>query len=456
MKHIVVSETQLRTGAWYDEQPIDLHFPVEWEVSIFKPRTPPALTDNEIGETLERPFGQPPLRERCRGKGRPLIIVDDPNRPTPAARVIPRLLKQIEDAGIPPKEIRILVATGTHGTPRIETIQKKVGRQATCSCQIFVHDPHRDCLRIGRTSFGTPVSVNRIVLSSDIVVGVGGIYPNHTAGWGGGSKLALGVLGFESIRHLHYRHNGVGWGASRNSNSFRQDLDEIARMIGLTTMVSLHVNADRDPIRITCGNHFEYFGKEVGFAKEVFSAPIPENADLIISNTYPNDLSLTFAAMKGITPLLHSPPAASRVAIAACREGVGYHGLFPLVDRPRFNRERHVLRRMSAMRPREFVQKAVSRLFLKTRATLTSSRDPECTRQKPTHPVWLYRPGVHAEPLPSQIPGMRVVCDWSEVLEQVKREQGDKNHIRVLIYPCAPLQCLAKRQAPPWVDDLED
>lgn len=60
--------------------------------------------------------------------------------------------------------------------------------------------------------------------------------------------------------------------------------------------------------------------------------PAPEGADVVISNTYPNDVSLTFGRMKGMVPLhAWAPPRATRIAVAACTEGIGRHNLFPLV-----------------------------------------------------------------------------------------------------------------------------
>src|SRR5262249_38816637 len=154
----------------------------------------------------------PPIRELCRGKRRPLIVVDDPNRPTPVGRVLPHVLAQLRAAGIAARDVTILLATGTHGAPAPETVVKKVGTEAASSCRVLVHDAGRDLVRAGTTALGTPVFVNRAVVESDVLLGIGGIYPNHTAGFGGGSKLALGVLGLRSIMHLHFRHEGAGWG----------------------------------------------------------------------------------------------------------------------------------------------------------------------------------------------------------------------------------------------------
>ena len=100
-------EQEFRTGAWHGEEALFLPFPAGWDVTVLWPRTPPALTDLEIAESLDRPIGQPPIREICRGRSRPLIIVDDLNRPTPVGRVMPLVLEHFRQAGIPAQAVRI-------------------------------------------------------------------------------------------------------------------------------------------------------------------------------------------------------------------------------------------------------------------------------------------------------------------------------------------------------------
>src|SRR5262245_37209392 len=215
-------ERELRTGAWHGDSPLRLEFPVGWCITIHWPNTPPRLTDSQILECLARPDGQPAIRELCKGKFRPLILVDDVNRPTPAARIISPLLKEFEAAGIPCSNVTILVGRGSHGEPHRESMMLKVGQQAASSCRILLHDPYRNTSKIGKTSFGTPVHVNKEVMAADFVLGIGGIYPNNTAGFGGGSKLALGVLDVRVISQLHRKHRGMGWGSQETRNSFRE------------------------------------------------------------------------------------------------------------------------------------------------------------------------------------------------------------------------------------------
>ena len=437
----IACTTQLRTNAWYGDQIIRLDFPAEWKICELWPTTPAPLTDKEIAASLENPIAQPPIRKMCQGKSRPLIIVDDLNRATPASRVLPFLLRQFGEAGISARNVRILMAGGSHGKANSDAVSRKVGAEAAASCQLMVHDCRVDLVNLGVTSFGTPIFVNKEVISSDLVIGIGGIYPNHTAGFGGGSKLALGVLGLRSIMHLHYRHKAMGWGGLGTDSSFRKDLDEIAGAMRLNTTISLQIDADRSVIRLDCGDYRLYYEQAVAFARRTFSTGIPSDFDVVISNAYPNDLSLTFARMKGVTPLRYCQPGASRVAIASCCEGLGEHGLFPLIA-PKFQRARRMFRQLLVLRAGEIGRKFAGRLKRELPLSFATrgQRRPATSRSTSNNPILLYRPGSCGESLRLRIRDIRVTSSWTEVLETIQKEQGGRKHLKVVIYPCAPLQ----------------
>jgi nickel-dependent lactate racemase len=426
-----------------------LDFPEHWDAKVWWPRTPQPVTDDAIVQALERPVGQQPISELARGKLRPLVIVDDLTRPTPAGRVLPFVLRQLADAGIPSDEVRIVIGTGTHEPPPADALARKLGALAAASCRVLVHDHTRGVVKLGRTSFGTPVLVNREVVASDLVIGIGGVYPQHSTGFGGGSKLALSVLGKRSIIGLHYGHPSGG-GSYDVRNDFRRDLDEIARMIGLGTSISLHLNADRDVVRVVSGDHQRYYEDAVAFAVRAYLAPPPGDADVVISNAYPIDVSLTFMHSKGLIPLLHARPGASRVIVSACTEGVGHHGLFPFVNGPRFQRQRHmlrILRTTPAAVPAKAARLVSMRLPLapvlarRGRSPLRGRAGGPAANGQMT-PIWLYAAGRAPGSLPRQIPGMTALYDWNDVLERVQQEQRGKHRLDVAVYPCAPLQVL--------------
>jgi nickel-dependent lactate racemase len=55
-------------------------------------------------------------------------------------------------------------------------------------------------------------------------------------------------------------------------DDFQRDLDEIAQMVGLNTIISLQVNANREIIHMSCGDRVQCFGGSLAFSKKVLRA----------------------------------------------------------------------------------------------------------------------------------------------------------------------------------------
>jgi len=426
----------LPTAAWYGDRSFDLELPEPWDVEVFWPKTPPELTDGQIQEALAKPIGQLPIRQLARGCVSPVIVVDDPTRPTPASRVMPFLLREFELAGIAASAVTVVVATGTHGPPDPRAVIAKVGQETATRCRrVHIHDHRRDVVRLGRTRFGTPVFVDRMVAACDFVVGLGGVYPQHTAWFGGGSKILLGVLGERSIAHLHY----TNWNVPQRyatDNRFRADLNQVAELVGMRTCISIHIDANRRPVRVVSGDPLAYYEAAARYSRDEYRAPAPGNADVVISNAYPMDTSVTFAESKGTIPLKHTRPAASKVLIAACSEGTGNHGLFPLLQVPDHHYEIQRLRR--AWINRSQLPGKIARRVRASRYRQTAPADePNLYR-----PIRLYRPVEVETQIPASLPGIRRMGSWEEVLHEVALEQPADRRLRAVVYPCAPLQVL--------------
>lgn len=435
---------QLRAGAWYGDYEIELAFPDHWTVETFWPHTPDPLTEEELEACLEHPVKQPPLRELGRGKTRPVILVDDLTRPTPANHVLALVLRQLQEASIPKGSVTIVVGGGTHRPASLDQAMRKLGPAAD-GCRVVVHDQRMNLVRLGTTSYGTPVIVNREVATSDLLIGIAGVYPQHSVGFGGGSKLLLGALGRRSIMSLHYGHSSVA-GTYNAENDFRRDLDEMSRRVRLDTIITLHVDANRNVVRAVSGDHHNYYRDAVAFSKSAFAAPLPGDADVVIANAYPMDVSLTFARSKGLAPLSRGKPGASRVLIAACSEGLGYHGLFPFLNGPRFEKQIHVLRRLAVMPPRKIPAKVRGRLTRLTRRSVqpsgTGPAAIERSEESRPRSISLYAPGALPGGLPDVIPGMSLRSGWGSVLDAIATEQGAHRALQVAVYPCSPLHCL--------------
>lgn len=437
----------LRVGAWYGDTEVRLDLPAAWRVEVRGPDTPPPLTDDQLRLALEHPVGQPPIRVLAASRRRPCLVVDDLSRPTPAARLVPMILGQLRDAGVAAEEVTIVLAKGSHGPVHEGTWDKKVGREAAARCRLIVHEYDRDLVRRGRTAHGTPILVNRHVAAADLLIGVGGIYPQHTTGFGGGSKLALGVLGRRSIVALHYGHDSM-LGSGDPENAFRRDLDEIATGLGLRTMVSVHVDARREIVRAVAGDPLAYYADAVAFSRRAYSVAPPDGADIVICNTYPQDVSLTFMRSKGLAPLSAAAAAATRIAIGAPAEGVGLHRLFPFVE-DRWEPSRQRARKLMMRGPRVILRR-LARSRPGSRAPQSPSPVPAAAARRP---ILLFSP----IPLPASLlagselwrgSGDRVVPfgQWNDVVAAAVEEQRSVDRPRAVVYPCASIQVLERRK----------
>ena len=87
----------IHTRAWAGDEALTLTFPDGWTVETFGPEECPQVTADQIQTAFDNPIGTPRIAELAKGKNSAAIIVDDLSRPTPAAELIPYVLKELDD-----------------------------------------------------------------------------------------------------------------------------------------------------------------------------------------------------------------------------------------------------------------------------------------------------------------------------------------------------------------------
>ncbi len=423
----------LSTGAWYEERQLVLEVPSSWRVRTHAPDTGDPLSDEEIAAAIRQPSGRS-LRELALDARSVAVIVDDLTRPTPAERLLPPLLAELGEAGVARDRVTIILGTGTHGPASSDAVRRKLGDTAR-GCRIAGHDDRGPSVALGRTSSGSHVAIDPVVAAADRVVAIGGVYPQNTAAFGGGAKAILGVLARRSIEDLHFGH-GTDDGRYQIDNDFRRDLEEMAQLARLSFSISVLVDQHRRIVAIAAGDHRTYYRQMVEEAMRRYAAPPAGDADVVLANAYPMDVSATFARSKGIIPLLHAQRGASRILLAACPEGVGHHGLFPLQPPAGLRADLRALRRQLRYAPRSVPGLVAARLMRRFRRSAQASA--------PSHnPVIWFVTAPGAAASLAALPSIRVLDDWDRVLDEVEREQGRREGLSVAVYPSAPLQVMA-------------
>ncbi len=173
----------------YGDEKIEINVPET--ADILETADAPALGNIEaaVQQALADPVGTPPLEKLLEQK-KPrtaAVTISDITRAVPNRTFLPAILAQLENAGVPRKNISIIVGTGMHRPSTKEEHIRLVGRDIYDSCRVVDHDA-RDTGGLVRVSDNPPVSVNGLFSRTDFKIVTGFIEPHFMAGFSGGRK----------------------------------------------------------------------------------------------------------------------------------------------------------------------------------------------------------------------------------------------------------------------------
>lgn len=414
---------RLRTKAWFGDESLAMEFPDSWEVCQTGPQDQPVLTEDRIRQLLAQPIGTGPLCELARTRTRAAIVTDDLTRPTPAAELLPLLIEELKRGGLAESAMTIIVAGGTHPPETAEAIAKKVGARTAQTIKVIPHDCRRDLVDLGVSPAGLPLQVNRALMSCDLKIGVGCIYPHPIAGFSGGAKIILpAVCGAETTRMMHDYLKGARERGGSVDTELRRDMAAVARTVGLDFIANVVLNQERRISGLFAGDVVLAHEQGVDAARGMYEASVISDADIVVADMYPFDTSWQFAHDRGLWPFEGAGEHASRVVIAACPLGIGTHELFP-VDNPFWTR---VVRRLRHLRFADLQRPADK---LKTMAKLIREKQ---------QPLMVLSSGLKQDDLQRVFPRARVFRRWEAVRDSLLARHG-QGPIKVAVYRCAPL-----------------
>ncbi len=324
-------------AAWYEPKELILPLPDDWQVEVCNMAgyNRPALKPSEIKAAISKPIGIPPIRELAKGKREVVIIFDDMTRVTRVAEIVPFVLEELAEAGIPDSSIRFIMALGCHGARDRRDFAKKLGEDTLARFPVYNHNVFGNCAYAGTTAtFGTKVYVNEEVMKCDLKIAIGSVVPHPTSGFGAGGKIILpGVTSFETTKYNHetfykmVREQGrhiTGMGTF-DSNPICADIDEAATLAGLDVLINGIVNTWGETVSIFAGALKPAHAAAVQEAKTHYQTPRMEGKDIVIVNTFAKanegwiGLPLAYPALK--------PEGGDVVLIANMPEGQVTHYL---------------------------------------------------------------------------------------------------------------------------------
>lgn len=314
--------------AWYGDEELEIDFPETWDVTVcrMKGDDAPPLSDTQIRKAFASPVGTKTIKELAKGKKEVAILFDDLSRPTPSAMLIPYILEELAEAGIPDDNIRFIAAIGAHGTMNGIDFRKKLGDDVMSRFLVYNHNPYENCTPLGISKYGTPIEVNSEFMSCDLKIGIGAIVP-HPYGFGGGCKIILpGVTSMQTIASNHNRlvfDPSVVIGKLRE-NVILEDIIEAARMAQLDVKVDAIVNLKREVTALFVGDPVEEHREGVKVAREHYATDMVHNADVVVANCFSKANEMLLATPIA-SPLLAEDGGGDMVLVVITPEGQIHH-----------------------------------------------------------------------------------------------------------------------------------
>jgi lactate racemase len=286
---------------WYGNTERELDFPSSWSVSFcpMKGGDRRKMTGHQMEQAFLNPIGTQTIQELAKGKKEIVILTDDLSRPTPAYEIIPFVLRELERAGISDQQIRCVIALGAHGAHTANDFRKKLGAEVLDRFPVYNHNPFYFCKYLGKTSRGTPLSINQEVMACDLKIGIGCILPHPFSGFGGGGKIILpGVAHMDSIAYNHgplLEHHPGSLGLGRiQRNVPRLDIEEAARMARLDVKIDAILNLRGEITGLFVGDPILEHHEGMALATDVYATTPAKPKDIVVVNAYskPNECSI--------------------------------------------------------------------------------------------------------------------------------------------------------------------
>ena len=317
---------------------ITLNLPEQWHLAgVFEPAALPGVADSaaETARALQEPFGCPQLSTLVKPGQKIVLVIDDDSRPTPVRLILPAVVAELERAGVTLDQVTVLPALGVHRAMTEDEIYRRIGEQwrgkigwASPDC-----GDESKLTRLGSTSRGTPVEIDRTAAEADFIISIGCIEPHIIASFGGGYKnLFPGLAGRATIAHNHglncqpQTFNMVG--QPIDQNPMRQDLEECGRMLNKPVfIINAVLNASLQVVRIVCGDPIAAHRAGAAVSASIYGVKIPGLADVVITASHPMDQDLRQGVKALANTIRAVKPGGVMINLVRADEGVGVFGL---------------------------------------------------------------------------------------------------------------------------------
>ncbi len=318
----------------YGQEGLTLNLPDDWDVTVIKKPPMPLAPDpaRAVEEAFAHPIGCRSLVEEAAGKQTACVLICDITRPVPNGIILPPIMRQLLEAGVPQDGITIMVATGLHRPNEGQELREVVGDDWVMdNFRIVNHfarndDDHVD---LGHTSLGTPVKLERRFVEAELRLVVGLVEPHFMAGYSGGRKIIMpGVAHRTTITYLHtatFMEHCRAVNCVLIGNPLHDQQLEITRKLGGALAVNAVIDDHRHLSYVNFGEIEASHHQAVEFIRPYAEVYVPGRFKTVITSSagYPLDKTYyqTVKGMVGAQEILE--PGGDLFIVSRISEGMG-------------------------------------------------------------------------------------------------------------------------------------
>ncbi|MGU9538634.1 nickel-dependent lactate racemase [Clostridium tepidum] len=384
-------------------------------------------TEEEIiKDSLKNPICSAPLKELVHEGEKICIVIPDITRAWQRSSVyLPYIVEEIKEGGVKDEDIIFLSSTGTHRKQTKEEHKILIGEKLYKNYKVIDHisTKKEDLVYVGKTSYNTPVMINKLALECDHVILTGAIIYHFLVGYSGGKKAILpGISGFETVmaNHSLALSKKLGEGENPNvragniyENPIHNDMLEAASFIRPTFLFNVIIGPDGNIGAAVSGNYIKAHDKGREYVDKIDGVTIKEKADLVISTAggFPKDINFYQSSKTIVNSRKACKEGGTIIILSECSEGLGGdEGVkMMLTDFTNaLDRERELRDNYSISKHTSYIACDTAEKF---NLILVSNIDPDIMKNTK----------------------IKVVKTLEEALDIVKKEKGD--HLKTYVLP---------------------
>jgi nickel-dependent lactate racemase len=296
----------------------------------------PPLSDIQLNAKFDAPIGTPSLEDIVNPGETVLFVVPDATRRAACGQIINLIVRRLIANGTTPHEMSVIFATGIHRAVTESEKHEILTPFIAQRIKTIDHNP-RDLVRLirmGETSGGITVELDRALTEFDHVILIGGVTFHYFAGFTGGRKLICPGLASSrtiSATHklafdcdLHTRREGVGTGLL-DGNPVHEAFIEAASFIKPSFAVNAIVNESGDAVDVFCGDWIESHRVACAAYAGRNTIEITHKREIVVASCggHPHDVNMIQAHKALEAASQACVDGGTIVLLAECSEGTG-------------------------------------------------------------------------------------------------------------------------------------